>query len=785
MRELRRVIFNRTTLFMLLLLTVVGAVLFWLSITKSMVGDGYTDVYNDTYHELLDRYGELSYEDATQLLDEEAEESNLRSSVASFLRMFGEEALEELAEESPRSYEIYKNGSYKKYSGNIYLGQAEREAFEVLRGQLAYLEEFSSYYPTIKKYAARMQNTSIFGSDPNSFAYRNTIKTVEDFEPIDGAVGTLGDDRSITSIFADPIADYLMLLFMAVVGIVMLKERKSGLWQLVRSLPRGRERLAVSRIVTLLAAALLATLFIFGSRVVISYWRFDGLKYGGRLIQSIEGFNGITHPMSVNKFMLIYVGIKFICTFGAGLLLYLLLSAVKNTNIAIAITALVLAAEFALYSTVRDSSILVPFKYVNIFQLIVPKGFTVSYLNLNIFERPVNARVAVGIVMALLAVLAAVGIVLIHKFKHPSGKTNPLERVIDRFRKHTDRKVFMQETGKVLFAQRGIIIIALLVYLFCTFGDLPAPTVMSEQMSVRSYYVKYAGSVSEDTLDSIDEDTERVQQLMMSTTDSFARMAYQNTLDGLEYLRYDVEDIIARNASGEYSNEILLLPPYTYMIVFGSGSRDFEVNQGLKALLCICLITAGMYAYEKQSGMDRLLRTLPRGRSRLFTRKQLLTLAFSLLVFIAVYLPEIIAEADPTFYGGFDYFGYPIQGLDICRDWKLPISVGAMTVVFYLMRFAVIYLVGSAVGLLSNLTERVNSAMVLACGVLVVPACIVAMGVSDLFSYTALPSLWLSGALFYGEPVPVIVYVLLFIGAYAVNRIICCSKRTPGVSSNG
>ena len=782
MRELRRVIFNRTTLFLLFLLTAVGAVLFWLSITKSMIGEGYTDTYNDTYHALLDRFEGMSYDEAEQQIANARSESQLSSTVGTYLRIFGEDALPELFEDMPETEEIYRNGGYKPYYENIYLGQAEREGFDTISEQLKYLDEFAAYYPTIKQYAARMQHTSIFG-DPNSFAYRNTLKTVADFAPIEGAVGTLGDDRSITSIFADPIADYLMLLFMAAVGIVMLKERKSGLWQLVRALPRGRKRLALSRILTLLAAAFLATIFIFGSRVIISYWRFDGLKYGGRLIQSVPGFNGITRPMSANTFMLIYIAIKFICTFGAGLLVYLLLSAVKNTNIAIAVTALALAAEFTLYSTVRDSSILVPFKYINIFQLIVPKGFTVNYLNLNIFEQPVNVRVAVSIVMAVVSILAAVGIVLVHEHKRPAGKTNPLERVIDWVRKRTYKRVFMQETGKVLFAQRGIIVIILLVYLFFTFGGLPSPTVMSEQMSVRSYYQKYAGSVSEETLASLEEDTAHVQELMDKTTDSFAKLSYQNTLDGLEYLKMDVQDIIDRNASGEYSREILLLPPFTYMIVFGSGSRDFQVNQGLKALLCICLLTAGMYAYEKQSGMQKLLRSLPGGRRKLYLRKELLTFVFSVLVFAAIYLPEILAEADSSIYGGFGWANYPMQGLEICRGSHLPLSVGTVTVLFYLARLAAIFLTGSAVGLLSTLCERVNSAMVLVCGVLVVPACIVAMGVASLFGYTALPLLWLAGALFYGETVPVAVYALLFAAASIANCVIWCAPSTKRIKA--
>lgn len=775
MRELRRVIFHRAVVFILFLLTAIGGVLFWLHTQTSVIGPGYTDSFTKAYHELLEEYSSVPLESISgEELDHRAMMAQVANNIAFEIRIFGDEAdvMEEFGED-PDYVEVYESGAYKPYLDDIYLGQATVEALETVREQVSYLNEFNSYYPTIKKNAERMQHTSIFG-DPNSFAYRNTIKTVKDFAAIDGARGSLGDDRAVTSVFDDPIADYLMLLFMAACCVIMLKERRSGLWQLVRSTANGRARLAGSRIATLFVCSILATVFIFGSRLAISYLTYDGLANGGRLIQSIRGYNGIPFPLKVNSFVLIYCGIKAVCTFLAGVLLYLLLSSVKNVNIAIALAGAVLALEFTLYSAVRDSSILVPFKYINIFQLIVPRGFVVNYLNLNVFERPLNTRAAVAIVMAVLSALAAAGVVLVHLYKRPIGKPNPIEKLLDRIRKRTYKLTFMQETGKALFAERGILVLLVLVYLFFSFGKLPEPTVIEEQRSVTSYYKKYAGSVSEETLASIDADIEIVRSETASGEDSFMVMIGQKTLRGLEYLKEDVSDIIERNASGEYPREIKLLPPFTYMIAFGSGSRDFETGQGLKALLCIALLTAGLYAYERQSSMTKLLRSFPNGRTRLFLKKELLTFIFSVLVFTAVYLPEIIAMAKNDLYGGFCCFDFPAQGLEVMRESRLAVSVGTLTVLFYAARLMAIFLVGSAAGLLSSLADRVNNAFVINAAVLAVPACVVAMGVSQLFDFTPLTLLWGSGAYFYSEWRPFAVHAVLLVVMTVINYVVTC-----------
>ena len=775
MREARRVIFHRAAVFMLFLLTATGGVLFWLYTQSSIVSKEYPNIYTKRYHELIDEFAARSPDKITSgELDGRIKAANEISNICFHLKLFGRDGtFEEMLAEHPEYKEALESGALQRYVDEPLLAQAERDALETIKTQISYLNEFNSYYSTIKNNAERMQRTSVFG-DPNSFAYRNTIKTVKDFERIEGARGTLGDDRAVTSVFDDPIADYLMLAYMAVISVLMLAERKSGLWQLVRAAKHGRASLASERVLTLFIAAFSATLFIFGSRLLISYSAYDGIKYGARLIQSVQGYNGIPVPMTANSFVMLYCGVKVVCTFCAGLLLFLMLSAIKNINIAIAVTAAALALEFTFYSTVRDSSILVPFKYVNIFQLIVPRGFVVNYMNLNVLDRPLNTRAAVSIVMGILSVSAAVGIVLVHIFKRPVGRPNPAEKLLDGIRRKTYKLVFMQETGKALFAERGILVVLALIYVFLSFGSLPKPTSNEDQLAVTAYYRKYAGSVSEETLCAIDTDMEAVEQDLVNSSDSFMTMILQKTLRGLEYLKDDVSDIIVRNASGSYPYEIKLLPPYTYMTVFGSGSREFETGQGLKALLCIALLTAGLYAYEKQSGMTKLLRSLPGGRTRLFLKKELITLAFSALVFVAVYLPEIRALAANDLYGGFICFDYPMQGLELLRDSHLPLSVGGLTVLFYLLGFFMLFLIGSAVGFLSGLVDRVNTAFVVSAAVFALPACVAAMGVASIFDFTPLTLLWGSGALFYNAVVPYVVHLLVLFAMAAANYVAAC-----------
>jgi hypothetical protein len=92
--------------------------------------------------------------------------------------------------------------------------------------------------------AENMKTVSIF-SDPNSFSYRNIIKTVDDFSSIHITEIALDNDLAINALFTDSISDYSILAYMMVIVLLLIQERKKGLWPLIYAYPEGRSTLAI------------------------------------------------------------------------------------------------------------------------------------------------------------------------------------------------------------------------------------------------------------------------------------------------------------------------------------------------------------------------------------------------------------------------------------------------------------------------------------------------------------------------------------------------------------
>ena len=89
-----------------------------------------------------------------------------------------------------------------------------------------------------------------------------------------------------------------------------------------------------------------------------------------------------------------------------------LVTVVSNTAVKVyGILIITIAAEAVLYYTIPSTSYLCPLKYINILAYANTKDLFASYLNLNIFGKPVNyMAVFVGSAIVLLLILSILSV---------------------------------------------------------------------------------------------------------------------------------------------------------------------------------------------------------------------------------------------------------------------------------------------------------------------------------------------------------------------------------------
>ncbi len=549
---------------------------------------------------------------------------------------------------------------------------------------------------------------------------------------------------------------------MVYIGVMLIQERKSGLWDIVRATKCGRTSLAFTRIGILLVSSIIAVAIIFGVKFLIAWGMYDGFEYAGRLIQSVSAYKTMCRPMSIAQYMLIYFAVKTACVFLISLVLWLILSAVKNTNIALCLAGIFLAAEYGLFATISDNCALVVFKYANVFSYIQPNCFLSKYLNLNLFSRAVGLQTVCFAFLFILTVISGAGCVILQSKKYPHGSSNIIEICFDRLRKKTYRitgasSAFGKELYKTLFVQKGIVILAVLILICIKFGDIPVKNSGNDELYSRIYYTEFAGDVTKIKIDAMNAKLDALNYRLSVAQSTLLGMTkndegyysaldevgnLQNKIDGLSYCIADAEDILKHNA--KTGDNAKLMWQLAYESYLGSAGYAFNDTQALKAMLFTVLLCAGINAYERQQNMRMLLNATASGRRKLSAAKLFTIALFSLAVTLAVYLPELRAVMRGSYLGALDSFQNPVTSLRIFRKSGLKLSLGALLAVIVAMRFFVLFALGSLSALLGAFFRKVNSAQVLSTAALVLPACIAVLGVSTMYYLSALAAVSLT-----------------------------------------
>ncbi len=790
MAELRRV-FSRRLLLILLALLVCNLVLFYRQERSGRLYD--RAAYAAAYEEALAQAGQGSPE---QLLARNEEQRaqlriwreawmllELQERSRDYFRMMLENYRELAAQEDEYALAIlpYLEGEPIPLSQQQTLLQTDVR--EQISSQLSYFIDYPLYLERIREQADQMSRVSLF-SDPRSFAYKNIQKTVRDFSRMEGASLTLGKDRAVERLFDDRVVDYSILLFELLICASFLTERRRGLWSLVHAAPAGRAKLALVRVGILLAGAAVGTAVLLGGKTLLSGWLYGGYGDTSRLIQSIEAFRGVTRPTSVRAFFLSYFVMKILGTFLVGLCLWLVLSAVQNTGLAFGAAALFLAAEYAMFTLIRDSWALVPLRYANVFAFVEFGPIYRRYLNISVLGWVTDARMlTVGLLPVLLLLTGAL-CVLVQVRKYPEGARSRLELILDRARRQVSLRLdgrlhaFGFELYKILWLQKGIVILALGIWLTFQMTAPHMDTTRAQRLEA-SYAAQLSEESAEDALTRIGTRRETTEEQLAQMagagggtgSGAEASAASQALLDELEALNL-LEQRIGRCAQlgeetgvpGQLLND---LPYRTLVADEAAGERE---ETALKALLVLVLLLAGAGALENAQGMHALQTSVRQGHSGLARRQILAGVLLAAAVFVLFYGRELFLVTRT--YGALTHLSAPaasVEELSLLPGGLSRMPLGGFLAAFYGLRLVSLTALALCVLCLSGLLRRTDQAVVIQIAVWLLPPALVLMGLRALVPLTFLSPLEAAGLWMHGRLWAYLIPAMLGAAAAAVT----------------
>ncbi len=721
--------------------------------------------------ELADAWRDCPLEDLPGLVREESERL---TSLVDWYRYQGsgwpgqrfateEEALAAFSH-LPRLTESYQTrnddefyGAYKAYAQ--VLTTAEEEAL--------HLAGYRDYLAGIHDQAERQAQSSLFGK-PGSFARRNLVRTAADFAPILDVEVSWGNSLGLCRWLEFSLGDYFHLLAVIVLVLAFLEERKNGLWPVVRAARGGRRRLGLSRAAMVLAGSGTATVLFCALPLVLSLSVYGGWEDLARPLQSLSAFGTCPLRMTILGWLLRFAVVKTLSGALAGLLLWCLLGTVTDPQFNLAVLGAFLAAEYALYEFLPVQSLLNGLKYGNIFAYVHTSDLYTNYLNVDLFGFPVGIRALALWGLPVLGGLLTLWAVMNQSRRYPQGNQDllgraaaPVNRGLDVLRSRLSLSGW--EGYKALVFQRGALLLVL-VYLAC--GQMVF--LYATSATDESLYTQYCKDM-QGPLDASAED-----YLAHAREKALGSQEKGKLLAALDQVEERIAVLRRRAAEGDY--DPWMVQEWSYDIAYGPESLYLQRTNAALAVLLTVLLSAPLWAYERQAGVTPMVRSTARGRRGLFRRKAAMAALFSVFVWACVYLRELAFflwkhPAPPPLAAA-------VQNADALAGFPLTITFAQFMAILYLLRLLTLIGVGEAAMALGMACPSVVTAYAAGAVLLGLPSLLAAMGaeafawLSPLVPVASAELLWSMGG---GS----LAYVLPWLawGAASLAAVGLCRRR--------
>ncbi len=539
--------------------------------------------------------------------------------------------------------------------------------------QLKAVGTYHQYLKTIDDTAASMTAVSIF-ADPDSFAYRNIVRTPHAYDSVRSVQPVFAPSKGILLTVENTASDILLLFVVfTAVTVVFYKDRESRITGLIKPLRYGRERLALAKTATVFTACFCAEATVFMTNLLIGASRF-GLGDLSRPVQSLEGFLGCNLKISVSGVLWLTFWYKLFAVFVCALIAQSLFIKLKNTT-AYLILLTAGGIETALYLLINETSYLSPIKQINLAAFVNSSHLFKTYSNINFFGFPVNL---IGTTTLFLAGLTAVLIIPTVRL-YRSISISEIKKTRRRFIKiKPPKRLFVYTLHKSLVMHKGLLILVAAIG-FQTYTTLSYVRPYSQADSCYQAYANaaYEKENSQEVYEYIITEYNTLYSFMMKPTSAFGN-DISAKLSGLQKLisQYKCANNVANGRNLQHY--MYYTTPFDEM--FGVNGFKSDYKLGLVAILAICFAISPLIAYDNRARIGFLLYTTKEGKRTYLKHNAIIAALFAAFLALAIYVPHYIHML--TVYGTQGLFE-PVSA--ISGFGKL----GEMTVLCYMILLTV------------------------------------------------------------------------------------------------
>jgi len=643
------------------------------------------------------------------------------------------------------------------------------ERYVATKDAVAYIDYLKSYPAFINDILRKGEQQSQFSflNQSDTYAKLNIDKTLSDFKKMDTITLTIFPSYAIDSFLQYKLNDFLIVIWLLLVSMSFVEERKNGMWGIVRCSAKGRASLGFQRIGVLLIGSVVIVAALHFIPLLLALTCYGGWENVNIPAQSIRALKMLPLAITLKDFFAMYFIIKYIATIVLALVFTTALLLADDHKVAILVLVAVFTVHYALFSYLPSQSYLALLKYFNLFSYINTSSLLTEYNNVPFWGKPVNIREFIVYSSPLIAFFLMSAVIYVHCSKKPAHSQSFIDIILYHATVIRDKAIshfglFMFEFYKTMVLQRGFLLL-MIVFAIAFVIPFSSPIYRDyEEVRQDEILISIAGQITDDTYRKLTEYRKAAEQIISDNED--AQVRYENNeikyheyfalaqkLDSasieLEIVDRSMHFTRALQATLEANGvEAFVLSDYQYRSSLGyriSDTVNFESanRHNNKAMICILgltLIVSGGIPFDFQSGMRSIISSTINGRKKLLRVKNTVLVLVAVLTWFFAYIPEIFTY---FFSGTFTTLSYPVQSLSIFSQFPLHISINTFLILLYAYRCFALISIAFVLNWIASFCRSIQMAQVISLITVVIPSILYCVFEIDAAKYIALAPL--------------------------------------------
>ncbi|WP_098749446.1 hypothetical protein [Paenibacillus sp. EZ-K15] len=708
--------------------------------------------YRDDYIKLENEYNALPPEEGKALAVKQEELLTLYYRFAhekgDLQDSFWKQLIEDAKNDHPEAYKQYKESPYVNEEELL---RRDMYIINLIRDQYESHDQFVKEMDDMKQRADEMLSASIF-HNKDSFSYRNILKTVEDFRPLQSLPWKLGLEEGLTTGTRSGSTDlFMVLLLFLLCSIMFLLEREEGLTPLIRSTRNGKFRTISAKLTVLGMLTVLLSIMFYGSILLLSE-RLYGFGDPGRYIQSMESFGRAIHPMTAGRYIMAYLLLKIAVNLVMAWLLAAIFLFLRQTSRIFIVLAALLGFSYICYSLIHPNSYINVLKYMNVIAFYDTFNLLADYRNINVLGYPISKDILTFYVGgSLLLILPALSMWLfVYHMNNTTRKMGMQWYMKLRaylFRLRRSNSLFQHELYKFLITGKSLFILILVCIISYQNIETKERQFDMDASVYNLYLSQLNGKLTEDKLAFLREEREKFTTLPDQLAYWKERYksgeidlpAYNQEQNNLETFAKQEKSFLYVEEQRDYLLQLREERGITgsFVNVISSDALFNRQQDNLvDGLMYALLLIAGLgplFSIDYKNDMVKVLRSTSKGRWSLFASKYSIACIYAVLTFFTLQIPKFYNVL--VQYPAFDWSS-AVQSIEILGHVEWPISIlGYVIVTGFLQTLGVIVMV-HVILFLAVLVQKQAFMLLTSTAVIVLPLSLQYIGFTTIGNYS-------------------------------------------------